>query len=102
MSTVSMNMLKYIYAKEDFRYYDALCIAENIEDKLHREDDILIQSMTSGKFNIINLDEYYYVPKVAVLGRYEIDTDKHRVKQRRTILQMYRNFFNEKVIIQSI
>lgn len=96
-----MNMLKYIYAKDDFKYYDALCIAENIEDKLHIEDDILIQSMTSGEFNISTLDEYYRVPKVAVLGRYKIDTDKNKLEHRR-IMKIYRNLINEKVIIQSI
>ena len=101
MSTVSMNMLKYIYAKDDFRYYDALCIAENVEDNLSKEDDIVIHNMTSGKFNISTLDEYYYVPKVAVLGRYKIDTDKNKLKHRR-IMKIYRNLINEQVIIQSI
>ena len=41
MSTVSMNMLKYIYAKDDFRYYNALCIAENVEDNLSKFNSIL-------------------------------------------------------------
>ena len=101
MSTVSMNMLKYIYAKDDFRYYNALCIAENVEDNLSKENDVLIQNMKSSSFNISTLDEYYCVPKVAVLGRYKIDTDKNKLKHRR-IMKIYRNLINEKVIIQSI
>ena len=101
MSTVSMNMLKYIYAKDDFRYYNALCIAENVEDNLSKENDVLIQNMKSSSFNISTLDEYYYVPKVAVLGRYKIDTDKNKLEHRR-IMKIYRNLINEQVIIQSI
>lgn len=101
MSTVSMNMLKYIYAKDDFRYYNALCIAENVEDNLSKENDVLIQNMKNSSFNISTLDEYYRVPKVAVLGRYKIDTDKNKLKHRR-IMKIYRNLINEKVIIQSI
>ena len=101
MSTVSMNMLKYIYAKNDFRHYNALCIAENVEDNLSKEDDVLIRNMNNSSFNISTLDEYYYVPKVAVLGRYKIDTDKNKLKHRR-IMKIYRNLINEKVIIQSI